>query len=149
MTLSPILLKPFMSVPSNSSCLPCVLLEICFPVSHLYAVAWSWAIILLQVLTQKLCSLSPLSFPSLPFKCVLVAQSCPALWDPMDYSLPGSFFHGIIQARILEWVAILFSRGSPQPRDRTQVYRITGGFFTNWATREDQSLSNNSVLFAQ
>ena len=149
MTLSPILLKPFMSVPSNSSCLPCVLLEICFPVSHLYAVAWSWAIILLQVLTQKLCSLSPLSFLSLPFKCVLVAQSCPALWDPMDYSLPGSFFHGIIQARILEWVAILFSRGSPQPRDRTQVYRITGGFFTNWATREDQSLSNNSVLFAQ
>ena len=43
---------------------------------------------------------------------VLVTQSCPAHCDPMDYSLPGSSVHGILQARILEWVAILFSRGS-------------------------------------
>ena len=49
--------------------------------------------------------------------CVLVAQSCPTLWDPMDYSLPGSPVHGILQARILEWVAISCSRGSSQPRD--------------------------------
>ena len=44
---------------------------------------------------------------------VLVAQSCPILWDPMDHSLPGSSIHGIFQARILEWAAIPFSRGLP------------------------------------
>ena len=46
-----------------------------------------------------------------------VAQSCPTLCDSMDYSLPGSSVHEIFQARILEWVAISFSRGSSQPRD--------------------------------
>ena len=46
-----------------------------------------------------------------------VAQSCLTLCDPMDCSLPGSFLHGILQARVLEWVAISFSRGSSQPRD--------------------------------
>ena len=56
----------------------------------------------------------------------LVAQSCPTLCDPMDYSLPGFSIHGILQARILEWVTISFSRGSSQPRDRTRVSR-TGG----------------------
>ena len=61
--------------------------------------------------------------------CVLVAQSCPTLCDPMDYSPPGSSVHGILQARILEWVAMPFSRGSSQPRDRTQVSRTAGGFF--------------------
>ena len=51
-------------------------------------------------------------------RCVcLVAQSCLTLCDPMDYSLPGSSVHGILQARILQWVAISFSRGSSQPRD--------------------------------
>jgi len=48
---------------------------------------------------------------------VLVAQSCPTLCDPMDCSLPGSSVHGILQARILEWVAIPFSRGSSQSKD--------------------------------
>ena len=48
------------------------------------------------------------------------------------------YVHGILQARILEWVAIPFSRGSSQPRDQTQVSRIAGGFFTSWATREAQ-----------
>ena len=52
---------------------------------------------------------------------VLVTQSCPTLCDPMDYSLPGSSVHGIFKARILEWVAISFSRGSSQSRDRTHV----------------------------
>ena len=46
-----------------------------------------------------------------------VAQSCPTLCDPMDYSLPGSSVHGIFQARVLEWVAISFSRRASQPRD--------------------------------
>ena len=44
--------------------------------------------------------------------------------------------HGILQARILEWVAFLFSRGSSQPKNQTQVSRIAGRFFTNWAIRE-------------
>ena len=52
---------------------------------------------------------------------VLVTQLCPALWDPMDYSLPGSSVHGIPQARILEWVASPFSRKSSRHRDLTQV----------------------------
>ena len=56
---------------------------------------------------------------------VKVIQSCPTLGNPMD-----SRVHGILQARILEWVAVPFSRGSSQPRDQTQVSRIAGGFFT-------------------
>ena len=56
--------------------------------------------------------------------------------DPMDCSPPGSFVHGIFQARILEWFAISFSRGSSQPRDRTQVSRIAGRLFTICATKE-------------
>ena len=63
-----------------------------------------------------------------------VAQSCPTLCDPMNPSTSGSSVYGILQARILEWVAIPFSRGSSQPRDRTLVSRITGRFFTVWAT---------------
>ena len=51
---------------------------------------------------------------------VLVAQSCLTLCNPMDCSLPGSSVHGILQARILEWVAMPFSTGSSQPRDQTQ-----------------------------
>ena len=57
---------------------------------------------------------------------VKVAQSCPTFCDPpMDYTV-----HGILQARILEWVAVLCSRGSSQPRDQTQVSCIEGGCFT-------------------
>ena len=67
-----------------------------------------------------------------------VAQSCPTLCDPKDYSLPGSSVHGIFQARVLEWVAIYFSPGSSRPRDRTRVSRILGRRFTVWATREAQ-----------
>ena len=52
------------------------------------------------------------------------AQSCLTLCDPMDCSPPGSSVHGILQARILEWVAISFSRGSSHPRARTQVSYI-------------------------
>ena len=54
-----------------------------------------------------------------------VTPLCPTLCNPMD------LVHGILQARILEWVAFPFSRGSSQPRDRTQVSDIAGGFFTN------------------
>ena len=66
----------------------------------------------------------------------LVAQPCPSPCDPMDCSLPDSSVHKILQARILEWVAIPFSRGSSPARDRTQVSCISGRFLTSWATRE-------------
>ena len=61
----------------------------------------------------------------------LIAKSCLTLCNPMDYSLPGSSVHGILQAIILEWVAISFSRGSSPPRNRTWVSYIAGRFFTN------------------
>ena len=75
---------------------------------------------------------------TLLIKCAVpcfVIQWCPTLWDPMDCSPPGSSVHGILQASILEWVAIPSSRDS-QPRDWTQISHIAGGFFTLWATRE-------------
>ena len=67
---------------------------------------------------------------------MLVTQSCPALYNPMNYNLLGFSVQGILQARILEWAAIPFSKGSSQPRDQTQVSCIAGEFFTMWATRE-------------
>ena len=65
---------------------------------------------------------------------VLVAQSCPTLYDPTNCSPSGSSIRGILQARILEWIAIPFSRGSSWPKDWTQVTCIAGRFFTIWAT---------------
>ena len=62
-----------------------------------------------------------------------VTYSCPTLCDPVDYTV-----HGILQARILEWIAFPVSGGSSQPRDGTQVSHIAGGFFTRAATREAQ-----------
>ena len=67
---------------------------------------------------------------------VLVDQSCLTLCGLMDCSPPGSSVHGILQARVLEWVATPFSRGSAWPRDRTRFSCTAGGFFTVWATRE-------------
>ena len=57
---------------------------------------------------------------------IKVTQLCPTLCDPMDYTV-----HGILQARILEWVAFPFPRGSPQPRDQTHVSHIADRFFTS------------------
>ena len=59
-----------------------------------------------------------------------VSQLCPTPSDPMDWSLPGSSIHRILQARVLEWVAISFSRGSSRPRDRTWVSCTAGRRFT-------------------
>ena len=70
-----------------------------------------------------------------------VTQSCPTLCDPVDGSLPSSPVHGILQARILEWVAISFSRGSSRPRGRTPVSRIGGRHFNLWATRDGSQIS--------
>ena len=66
-------------------------------------------------------------------------------WDPMGCSSLGSSVYGILQAKILEWVAISFSRGSSWPRNRTRVSCIAGIFFTNWATRE--ALDTNSCKY--
>ena len=78
----------------------------------------------------------PLLFFFLIIVKVCIAQSCLTLCSPMDCSPPGSSVHGISQARILEWIAIPFSRVSSQPRDWTQVSCIAGSFFISWATRE-------------
>ena len=65
-----------------------------------------------------------------------VGQSCLTVCDPVHCSPPGSSIHGVLQARILEWVAVSFSRGSSQPRNRTHVSHIAGRRFNLWATRE-------------
>ena len=75
---------------------------------------------------------------SLPRKNVkvLVTQSCLTLYNPIDYSPPGSSVHGILQTRIVKWVAIPFSRGFSQSRYWIQVSHIARRFFTIWTTRE-------------
>ena len=65
---------------------------------------------------------------------VLVAQSCPTFCDPMNCNPPGSSVPGVLQARILEWLAIPFFRRSSQPRNRTQVSCNAGEFFASWST---------------
>ena len=78
-----------------------------------------------------------------------VANLCLTLGDPMDCSLPCSSIHGIFQARILEWVAISFSRGSLWPRNWTQVSCIRGRPITVWATRESSFLCNETAIQIQ
>ena len=70
------------------------------------------------------------------------------LWDPVDCSPPGPSVLGILQARMLEWIAISFSRGSSRPRDRTQLSCIAGRCFNLWATREAQSSVQLEIEFA-
>ena len=80
-----------------------------------------------------ICKVKIPCFPGIMKVKVKVTQSCPTLCDPMDYTV-----HGILQAKILEWVAFPFSRGSSQPRDRNQGSHNAARFFTNWATRKAQ-----------
>ena len=75
-----------------------------------------------------------------------IIQSCPTLFDLIDCSLPGSSVRVIFQARVLEWVAISFSRGYTWPRDWTRVSCIVGRRFTVWATRE--ALNHSSFQFS-
>ena len=78
---------------------------------------------------------------------VKVAQSCPTLQDLMEYTrIP---VHGILQARILEWVAFPFSRGLSQPRDQTHVSHIARGFFTSWATGKPKNTGVDSLALLQ
>ena len=73
-----------------------------------------------------------------------VVQWCPTLCDPMDYTV-----HGILQARILEWVAFPFSKGSSQPRDQTQDSLIAGEFFTSWTIGKPKNTGVGSLSFLQ
>ena len=81
--------------------------------------------------------------------CVLVAQSCLTLCDPMNCSPPGSSVCGISQVRILAWVAISSSRGSSPPRDQTQVSFVAGRFSTVWATRGAPLSFQIHIFFAK
>ena len=83
-----------------------------------------------------------------------VTQSCSTLCDPMDCSLSGSSVHGIFQARVLEWIAISFSRGSSRPKNQTWVSQVAGRCFTSWATREaplnnKQNKNTNQIISRQ
>ena len=94
----------------------------------------SFIVLLLAARSWIVCSFFCISCAWVQCVCV----SCSVMSDlcyPMDYSPPGSSLHGILQARILEWVAISFSRGSSRPRDRTQVSCIAGKCFTVWASK--------------
>ena len=107
---------------------------------RLTELSWNKPIDVYYILEKmRVCSVRCLSL--LSKRKVLIAQLCPTLCDPMDCSPPGSSVHGILQARILEWVAIPFSRGSSRPRDWTWISCIAGRFFTIWTTREAQSLT--------
>ena len=75
---------------------------------------------------------------------MLVAQLCLTLCDPMDHSPPGSSVHGILHARILEWIAISFSRGLPDPGIEPVSPALVRGFFTTRATWEAHGVRSNS-----
>ena len=80
-----------------------------------------------------------------PYLCVCVSYSVMTICDLMDCSPPSSSVHRIFHARILEWVAIPFSRGSSPPRDRTWVSCIAGRFLTDWDTREAPNLTHHGA----
>ena len=96
--------------------------------------SWRWSLDLMFPGKEYIC---PTRFkrPTTADK-VSCSVLCNSFETPMDCSLPGSSVHGILQARIPEWVAIPFSRGSSWPKDRTRASCVAGKFFTVWATRE-------------
>ena len=107
---------PRMTSWNKAACLPWTF--------HLHSIMWE---------TDKCVLLSHCYIGSPMPCCAMSFQSCPTLCDPMDYSPPVSCVHGILQARILQWVALPSSRGSSWPRDQTRVSSsscIVGGFFT-------------------
>ena len=98
------------------------------------------------LLLLMLCG-AEMSFPCWRWKVkVLVTQLCLILCDTVDCSPPGSSVHGLLQARILEWVGIPFSRGSSWLRDGIQVSCIAGRVFTLWVTREALSLLSHTQI---
>ena len=109
-------------------------------------VGYGWAT---KTVTLSLCSVVYKNIKSPCCLCVWVAQLCATLCDPIDCSPPGSSIHGILQAGILEWVAMSFPRGSSQPRDWTWVSCIAGGFFTVRATREAHCVVHLKLKLSQ
>ena len=97
---------------------------------------WWWKLTLLLIYTSNICM------------CVVITQLCLTLCDPMDYSPSGSSVHRILQARIQEWVAIPFSKGSSQSRDWTRVSCIASRFFiyiciqASWICSENPWISS-------
>ena len=111
--------------------------------SHFPFFFWHCCSLVYEYLVNSLCILGALMASLLDLlecRCtvkVLVSQSCLTFCDFIDCRLPVFFVHGILQSRILEWIACPFSRGSSWPRDRTCVSHITGRFFTIWAIYTD------------
>ena len=107
-------------------------------VLSLYVQLWKIFSASLQIILVDSCFVNTCSFgvPVGGSESESVNQSCATLCDLMDCSLPDSSVHWIQQARMLEWVATSFSRGSPGPRNQTWVSCLAGGFFTIWVTRE-------------
>ena len=123
--------KTFQGHSRSDNWLPLWAYFLCSPFLQIFCSSYSDYLLLLKLIKHIFTSgLRPLLF-SLSLPIVKAAQSCPTLCDPMDYTV-----HGILQVRILEWLAFPFSRGSSQPRDRTQASCIAGRFFTSWATTE-------------
>jgi len=125
----------------TAECLTCIVLKHFKYVSFSRSVITSFSLMFLLLKLNVQWNLKPV------ISCILkglnkieseseVAQSCPTLCNPMDWSLPGLSVHGIFQARVLEWVAISFSRGSSWPRDHTLISPTAGRRFALWATRE-------------
>ena len=103
----------------------------------------SWVLGWNDIYSQKSCGTLLCTSLSLSLK---VTQLRPTLCDPTGCSLPGSSVYGILQARILEWIVIPFSRGSFQSRNRAQVSCVAGRFFTVWATGKTNQGSNPTSL---
>ena len=103
--------------------------------SRVFPVLYSWSLLIISsihsnmyILIPNSCFIPPRHLPFLISKIKMkVTKSCLTLCNPMPCSPPGSSVHGLFQARVLEWVAISFSRGSSQPKDGTH---IAGRFFT-------------------
>ena len=109
--------------------------------SQCLLISWLWSLSAMILEPKKIKSVT--SVWILIKVKVSIAQSCLTLWDSVDCSFLGSSVHGILQVRILEWVAIPFSRGSSQSRDWTWV-SITGRFFTTWVRREENRICHCS-----
>ena len=103
-----------------------------FSFMQLYNLLWTWVFLFLR---GGWCGCSKYQSNNRIYK-VLVAQSYPTLCSPKACSPPGSSVHGILQARILEWVAMFSFKGSFGSRDRAWVSCVAGRFFTVWAIRE-------------
>ena len=106
-------------IPSSQRCHPAISSSVVPFSFHHQSFPASGSFIMSQLFASDGQSIGVSGSASVLPVCVLVTQSCPPLCNPMDCSLPGSSVNGILQARILEWVAVPFSRGSSWPRNQT------------------------------